>query len=179
MASLALALLAPLAALDYNCTLPPLRVTFADPVSDVTCGARTLTECPTSPTQKQPLVVCPACDPTAKYTALMLDPDAPAPNDPASAPIRHWVAGNIDGADLQSGFSNISAGVDTLQDYTGPNPPPGSKPHRYGVFLFEQPNGHIAFAPITADRTKWDYQAFLNQYQLGAKISSDYFLCSV
>lgn len=61
------------------------------------------------------------------YTVIMLDIDAPYPNDPTNAPYIHLMQVNV-----RNGKG------DTVVDYTPPAPPPDSDPHRYEIYLFKQ-----------------------------------------
>lgn len=69
------------------------------------------------------------------FVVSMVDLDAPIPQDPSLAEIRHFLGGDFmltgcgtgssDGVAL---FSNTSAAI---SDYVQPAPPAGSDPHRY------------------------------------------------
>jgi len=167
------------AGLDFNCTSPALAVAFPDPVGPIRCGARSLQKCPTSSAvQTQPVVQWAGAASGQFYTLIMVDPDAPTPRAPTMSPIMHWVAVNIPGDDLATGFSNATVAVQELFPYHGPHPPVGSAPHRYGQFVFLQPTGKVDFKPLPVSRVNWDYEAFLAQYRLGQKLASNYMLCS-
>jgi hypothetical protein len=45
-------------------------------------------------------------------------------------------------------------------------------------FLFKQPQPQIAFKPVPSSIAKWNYSAFIEQYGLGAKVSSNYLLAT-
>ena len=113
------------------------------------------------------------------YTLIMIDPDADLPNstsfpDAAAAgshaPVRHWVAGNIEGNALLKG--DLSAAL-IVSPFHGASPPWGS--HRYGQFLFEQ-KGHLDFVvyPPSVSIAKWDYAAFIANYSLGEPVASNW-----
>ncbi|KAF6252583.1 phosphatidylethanolamine-binding protein [Scenedesmus sp. NREL 46B-D3] len=64
-----------------------------------------------------------------RYTLLMVDPDAPSPDNPAVREWLHWAVTNIPaGSDVANGF--------TVTEYAGPTPPRGT--HRYILLLYEQ-----------------------------------------
>ena len=72
---------------------------------------------------------------TVRVAQMMIDPDAdiegsfPDASAPgAHAPVRHWIAGNIEGVGLKKG--DISSAFD-VSAFHGPSPPAGS--HRYGA----------------------------------------------
>ena len=60
------------------------------------------------------------------YTLIMHDPDAVNDNHN----VNHWIINNIKG----------NTNFDSLLDYKGPNPPPGSGIHKYIFTLYLQPN---------------------------------------
>ncbi|KAI9371584.1 phosphatidylethanolamine-binding protein [Aspergillus egyptiacus] len=68
------------------------------------------------------------------YTLLMIDPDAPTPDDPKFAYWRHWVVSGLTPAE---GIESAPA----LTEYLGPGPKDDSRPHRYLFLLFREPQG--------------------------------------
>ncbi|KAJ4313410.1 hypothetical protein N0V84_009439 [Fusarium piperis] len=73
----------------------------------------------------------------ATYMLLLVDPDAPTPDDPKFAFWRHWV---LPGLRPLSGDEGLVAQVQpALTEYLGPGPKDDSKPHRYLFLLFRQP----------------------------------------
>ncbi|KAK8088325.1 phosphatidylethanolamine-binding protein [Apiospora hydei] len=74
-----------------------------------------------------------------RYTFLMIDPDAPTPDDPKFAFWRHWVV-----TGLSSGGETGGDCADTgneVTEYLGPGPKDDSKPHRYLFLLYQEPDG--------------------------------------
>ena len=68
------------------------------------------------------------------FVLLMVDPDAPTPQDPTLSPIRHLLAGGLTvNGSLTEGAMLINSTA-TLSDYIPPTPPPDSDPHRYVTF---------------------------------------------
>ena len=59
------------------------------------------------------------------YTIVMVDHDAPSADDPYNKYWLHWLVINNN---------------EDMVPYSPPNPPMGSGPHRYFVYIFEQPN---------------------------------------
>lgn len=127
-----------------------------------------------------PYVVYPQAETSKFYALVMIDPDADLPNNGSfpeastvgvHAPVRHWVVGNIAGADILHG--DLSKAT-TVSPFVGPSPPWGS--HRYGQFLFEQKTGNIDFAtfPPSASILIWDYAAFIANYSLGEPVASNW-----
>jgi phosphatidylethanolamine-binding protein len=70
------------------------------------------------------------------YTLLLIDPDAPTPDDPNFAYWRHWVITSI-----PAGSSDVAQSGKILTEYLGPGPKDDSKPHRYLFLLFREPEG--------------------------------------
>ena len=69
--------------------------------------------------------------PNKLYTLLMIDPDAPSKAEPMYREFVHWVVVNIPGCDITAG--------EVVAPYFGAAPPYKSGPHRYFIFLYEQP----------------------------------------
>ncbi|KAF4157689.1 hypothetical protein CNMCM6936_000916 [Aspergillus lentulus] len=70
---------------------------------------------------------------STSYTLLLVDPDAPTPDDPKFAFWRHWVVSGLKAAEADSGTA--------LTEYLGPGPKDDSRPHRYLFLLFREPAG--------------------------------------
>lgn len=77
--------------------------------------------------------------PEELYTVLLVDPDAPSRSNPAMRSFLHWAVVNVPGEDRPRG--------DTLVDYMGAAPPPGTGLHRY-VFLVYQQKGRVDVAKM-------------------------------
>lgn len=172
--------------LDYECSEPPMEVTFL--VKDlhysgaVSCGNLFIQ----SDIPNAPAVRWKGADATKFYTLMMLDLDGNANGswpDPVSpgenAPVRHWIAGNISGDLLRSNgyvetqnYPEIKA-VHVLQAYRAPHIPVVSD--RYGIYLFEQTR-RIDFAALSGPITNFDYSTFLDTYQLGDPKASNFFV---
>lgn len=167
-------------ALTIGCSDPPLQAAYNIEYYNgtVNCGNLLLENDIGGGKTVQPTVTFPSAE-DGFYTLAYIDPDAnlvngsknvswPDEDGPGSAaPVRHWVAGNIDAAMLKSG--NLS-GAFTVSPYKGPSPPWGS--HRYGLFLFKQ-NGSLSFAKMEFG-VDWDYNSFINNYSLGSPIASNW-----
>ena len=162
--------------LDFNCTKPPLDVIFTAPLGSIVCGQKMLKTNPALATA--PHIKLPTADATKGYVLMMIDPDAPSRASPTYSPIRHWLVGNVPGSALIKGDVGGKDGKgDTLSPYHPPGPPAGTGYHRYGQFIFEQPKPHVAFKSVAPSIAKWNYSAFIKQYNLvGDKLSSNYLL---
>jgi len=172
--------------LTYDCSVPPLEVTFA--VSGghyngaVTCGNLFLQ----SDIPVAPLVRWKQADARKLYTLMMLDFDGNAngswPDPVASgqnAPVRHWIVGNIPGdllrgsGYLESGTSANSKTISVVQPYRYPHIPVVSD--RYAVYVFQQEK-KLDFAALPDSITKFDAAAFLEKYQLGMPKAANVFV---
>ncbi|KAF2715257.1 phosphatidylethanolamine-binding protein [Pleomassaria siparia CBS 279.74] len=74
-----------------------------------------------------------SADSSSTYTLLLVDPDAPTPDDPKFAYWRHWVVSGIS----SSGAFEKSA----LTEYLAPGVKDDSAPHRYTFLLYKEPTG--------------------------------------
>ncbi|CAG7563677.1 unnamed protein product [Fusarium equiseti] len=72
----------------------------------------------------------------ATYMLLLVDPDAPTPDDPKFAFWRHWVLPGLRPLGSADAVAQIQP---ALTQYLGPGPKDDSKPHRYLVLLYRQP----------------------------------------
>ena len=66
-------------------------------------------------------------DPSKLYTIITIDPDAPSPTNPIYKYFLHMLTVN-----------NSNTKYDKIMEWTGPDPPKGSKIHRYYTCVFEQ-----------------------------------------
>jgi hypothetical protein len=172
-------------ALDYQCSFPPLDVTFVVKGGyyngAVNCGNLFLqTDIPTAP-----VVRWRRSNPGKFYTLMMLDldgnakgswPDAVVPG--RNAPVRHWIVGNIPG-DVLAGTGYVEAAstsgqmIAVLQSYRQPQIPLVSD--RYDLYLFQQEQ-KIEFAALSGPVTNFDYAGFLEEYHLRRPEASNFFV---
>ena len=152
------------------CAFPTTSYANADP-GTITCGKQMHKTAPglASP----PVISLASADADAGYTLMMIDPDAPSHASPTFSPIRHWLVVNIAGADLKAGKLGTAQ---TLSPYHAPGPPTGTGYHRYGQFIFKQKTAQTKFGPVPSSIAKWNYTAFIDDYGLGEKVASNYFL---
>lgn len=91
------------------------------------------------------------------FTFLLIDPDAPTPDDPKFAYWRHWVVTNI-----PSSAKEVSEG-NTLTQYLAPGPKDESGPHRYLFLLFKEPAG------FSVEKSDVGGEEFVERRSFGAK----------
>jgi phosphatidylethanolamine-binding protein (PEBP) family uncharacterized protein len=83
------------------------------------------------------------------YTILMVDPDAPSPDNPTNKYFLHWMIVN---------------NVETVVNFIPPNPPIGV--HRY-VFLLLEQKGYLNSSDIKiGSREKFQLNKFIKAYNL-------------
>ncbi|KAI9903713.1 hypothetical protein N3K66_000242 [Trichothecium roseum] len=71
----------------------------------------------------------------AKYLAMLIDPDAPTPEDPKYAFWRHWIQGGLEPGVWPPAHQAA------VTSYLAPGPKDDSTPHRYLFLLFREPPG--------------------------------------
>jgi len=128
--------------------------------------------------QDAPTLSFSAASPTKTYLAISLDIDAPFPSFGVLGPILHWIQPNVtvSGASLKTDGPFVA-------NYIGPAPPPGSSPHRYTFFLYEQPEGfdYKKYAPEGGKtlsnwgRMRYDLDAWAKEIGLGEVVVFNYF----
>lgn len=91
------------------------------------------------------------------FTFILIDPDAPTPDDPKFAYWRHWVITNI-----RSSAKDVSEG-NTLTQYLAPGPKDESGPHRYLFLLFKEPEG------FSIEKSDVGGEEFVERRSFGAK----------
>lgn len=109
---------------------------------------------------------------------VCLDLDAPFTSFSFMSPILHWIQ---PGLKVQG--DRFEATEPFIVDYAGPGPPPGSGPHRYCFFLYEQPEGFDvkAHAPSGGakvgiwPRVRYSLEDWEEKAKLGEVIAANYF----
>jgi phosphatidylethanolamine-binding protein (PEBP) family uncharacterized protein len=172
--------------LDYTCSEPPLKVTFAVEGGHYSGEVNRGNLFIQSDISKAPVVQWKKADPGKLYTLLMIDFDGNANGswpDPVpsgeNSPVRHWIVGNIPGKLLRTtGYIEPAIGsgnqkIAVLQPYRAPHIPVVSD--RYGLYLFEQAK-EIDFEKVTGPITNFDHKKFLGAYHLDDPVASNFFV---
>ncbi|OAQ71333.1 phosphatidylethanolamine-binding protein [Pochonia chlamydosporia 170] len=73
------------------------------------------------------------------YMLMLVDPDAPTPDDPKFAFWRHWVLPGLQ--PLRDVDGVVGETKPALTEYLAPGPKDDSRPHRYLFLLFREPHG--------------------------------------
>lgn len=112
-------------------------------------------------------------DPSAFYTLLMHDPDAPSRAEPTSGEIQHWLVVNITGGDVGKGQE--------MTAYRGSGAPQGTGFHRY-VFLMYRQQGKQDFGlPVIpfdkrTGRPKQKVREIITKMGLKELVAGNFFL---
>lgn len=122
-------------------------------------------------------------NPSATYLAVSLDVDAPFPGWGFLGPILHWIQPGLKLSSDEGGKPVLKATEPFVANYIPPAPPPGSSPHRYCVFLYEQPAGFDGkkHAPPNGEklgnvaRMWYSLDKWEKEVNLGPIIAANYF----
>ncbi|KAJ5317858.1 hypothetical protein PENANT_c004G03612 [Penicillium antarcticum] len=134
---------------------------------------------PRSEAQAPPKLTFAGASPTSTYLVVSLDVDAPFPSLTFLGPILHWIQ-----SEVKVGASSVlEFDAPFVANYIGPAPPPGSSPHRYVFFLYEQPAGfnHKDHAPADGktlgnmSRIRYDFDAWAEKIKLDDPVAFNYF----
>ncbi|CAA7265467.1 unnamed protein product [Cyclocybe aegerita] len=111
---------------------------------------------------------------TGPFVIASVDPDAPTPQDPIRASIRHFLGGSFVLSGTESGV--LANSTPALTEYRGPNPPAGSDPHRYIFLIYAQPAGFDAQTAVTPDTAiaNFNLSAFAESTGLGNPIGGTF-----
>ncbi|RAL15165.1 YbhB/YbcL family Raf kinase inhibitor-like protein [Aspergillus homomorphus CBS 101889] len=123
--------------------------------------------------------------PNTTYMVVGLDIDAPFPSFGVLGPILHWIQSDLQPtpSDSDSTTYDLKITAPFVANYIGPAPPPGSSPHRYIFFLYEQPVGFEGekYAPPGGQklgnmhRMRFDLDAWETKIGLGDIVATNYF----
>ncbi|KAJ5921252.1 protease inhibitor (Tfs1) [Penicillium verhagenii] len=134
---------------------------------------------PRADAQSPPKISFPGLSTDKTYFVVSLDIDAPFPSFGVLGPILHWIQPGVKAS--ESGELDLSAPF--VANYIGPAPPPGSSPHRYTFYLYEEPAGFdtAKYAPANGQklgnwtRIRYDLDAWAKEINLGPVLAFNYF----
>lgn len=129
--------------------------------------------------QSPPQLSFEGLDASKTYLVVGLDIDAPFPSWGVLGPILHWIQPGAKATES----STLDTSDPFVADYIGPAPPPGSSPHRYIFFLYEEPAGFDAkkYAPADGkklsnwNRMRYDLDSWAKEINLGPVLAFNYF----
>lgn len=120
-----------------------------------------------------------------QYLILMVDPDAPSPDDPSRRFILHWLATNMapnTPARIPQTGRMLTNFTPAMVPYRGPGPPPTSSAHRYILYAFQQPDNFAIPAAFRGfsdqNRTNFNLDNFIKDAGLGRPAAGEYFYTS-
>ncbi|KAJ3567083.1 hypothetical protein NP233_g6598 [Leucocoprinus birnbaumii] len=150
-----------------------LEVTFPEP------GARPITihagqQLPRNSTAGPPSFSVRGAASRGPFVVAAVDPDAPTPQDPTSAEIRHFLGGNF----VSDGSGLLHNGTAAVSEFLQPTPPAGSDAHRYIFLLFNQPRGFNdqTLVTPTTSISNFDIATFAKAVGLGNPIAGTFML---
>ena len=119
------------------------------------------------------------------YLLVSIDLDGPFPSFSILSPILHWIQPSLHPAPSEDGTTTIlKANAPFIANWIGPEPPPGSSPHRYVFLLYEQPE-EFEVHRYTSEggkemgiwgRVRFDLDGFAREIGLGEVVAANYFL---
>lgn len=113
------------------------------------------------------------------FVVAMIDPDAPTPQDPSDAQIRHFLGGNfvLEGHPTVEGLgATLVNRTPALSDYIQPSPPNTSDPHRYTWLLFRQPADFPT--SLNSSILNFNISQFAEEFKLGPVLAGDFMTLS-
>ncbi|KAI9000865.1 phosphatidylethanolamine-binding protein [Trametes punicea] len=113
------------------------------------------------------------------FVLAMVDPDAPTPQNPTEAQIRHLLAPGLQANGSLPSAAALVNNTPAISDYLRPTPPAGSDPHRYTLLLFVQPSNFSSVALNflnTSTPANFNITLFAQEVGLGSPIAGNFFL---
>ncbi|KAJ5350036.1 Phosphatidylethanolamine-binding protein PEBP [Penicillium brevicompactum] len=137
---------------------------------------------PRKDAQEAPKLFFAGAKPNTKYVIVSLDIDAPFPSFGVLGPILHWIQSDVKITDS----SLLEFDAPFVANWIGPAPPPGSAPHRYIFFLYEQPETFDLKDHAPADgkelsvwsRMWYNLDGWAEEVKLGSPVAFNYFYCN-
>ncbi|GJE91792.1 PEBP-like protein [Phanerochaete sordida] len=121
---------------------------------------------------------------THKFVLAAVDPDAPYPQDPNVAQVRHILQGDLVlGPALGSQTYKLVNETPALTDWIQPEPPADSPPHRYIFLLYQQPKGFDSQTFVAPNdsipaREYFNISQFAEEVGMGDPIGGSFVLVS-
>lgn len=100
------------------------------------------------------------------YTLVMIDPDAPTPQNPTLAQYLHWLIVNIPGNEVENG--------QVLSSYVQPSPPKRSDAHRYIFLVYKQPE-FIPEAKYNGGNTHFNVSEYATSHNCQGPLAGFFF----
>jgi len=117
-------------------------------------------------------------DVTGRFVVIMIDPDAPSPQNRSISDVRHMIANDMipTGNATQGGFFALTNTSQAITDFISPSPPAGA--HRYTILVYNQPDGFDNQQLVNANTSRLNFNLtmFAQQTGLGDPIGGTFFL---
>ncbi|KAF9522744.1 phosphatidylethanolamine-binding protein [Crepidotus variabilis] len=116
-------------------------------------------------------------DDLGPFVLSMVDPDAPTPQNPTVAQIRHFLAGNFY-IESEGANSQLVNKTPAISDWRAPNPTQGKDAHRYVFLLYKQPSGFESQTLVnsTTPISTFNISQFAEATGLGQPIAGTFIL---
>ncbi|KAF9073593.1 PEBP-like protein [Rhodocollybia butyracea] len=113
---------------------------------------------------------------TGPFVVAVIDPDAPTPQDPSEAEIRHFLGANFFASRGEP--QPLTNRTPAISNFLMPTPPAGSPPHRYTFLLFHQPAGfnQQTLVNSTTSIENFNLSSFAEATGLGRPIGGTFML---
>ena len=119
----------------------------------------------------------------SRYIVVSIDNDAPFASFNILSPILHWIQADLK---ISSSTNILTAEGPVIVNWIGPDPPPGSGPHRYIFLLYRQPSSFDSkdYAPHGVQtvglwpRIRWNIAAWEKKTKVGPPVAVGYFKSS-
>ncbi|THU84051.1 PEBP-like protein [Dendrothele bispora CBS 962.96] len=110
------------------------------------------------------------------FVVATVDPDAPTPQDPTEAQIRHFLGSDFFASGGEP--APLTNRTPAISDFLQPTPPAGSPAHRYIFLLFNQPAGfdRQTLVNSTTDIANFNISSFAEATRLGNPIGGTFML---
>ncbi|TFK93685.1 PEBP-like protein [Polyporus arcularius HHB13444] len=114
------------------------------------------------------------------FVLVLVDPDAPTPQNTSAAQIRHILAGGLRPNGSLADGTLLVKSTPAVSDYLNPNPPAGSDPHRYTVLLYVQPENFdievSRFVNASTPIFGFNVSVFAQELGLGSPVAGNFFI---
>ncbi|KAH6911717.1 PEBP-like protein [Coprinopsis sp. MPI-PUGE-AT-0042] len=110
---------------------------------------------------------------TGPFVIVCVDPDAPTPQEPTVAQVRHQLAGNF----YSSGHV-LQNKTGAVTEWLQPSPPSYSSAHRYVFLLYKQPRGFNAQTIVTPETSliNFNISSFASVVGLGDPLAGTFMI---
>ncbi|KAH9939983.1 phosphatidylethanolamine-binding protein [Amylocystis lapponica] len=162
-----------------------LDVIFTDPVSNTSLVVDPGVNMTIEQTANEPRFLFTTVDTSLEnqtFVLVMIDPDAPTPEDPTLSQILYLLAGDFHSEGNQSTGASLVNSTAAIMPFLPPAPPTGSVAQRSIQLLFIQPPGfdenalqYVNVSSSMSARQDWNLTAFSQGVGLGSPVAGNFF----